>query len=207
MDNKKVLIFDFDGTIADSGLKVYAIINKILPSFGIKQVEESDIERLRGLSAKEIIKEFNVPIYKIPLIFFKFEEEYQKIAGEFRPISGIPMVLKSLYEKGIKMHIASSSSDEIIKEFIKNNKIDYFDLIKGSNGFLGKKRIIGEILNEGKILPENAIYIGDEIRDIESAKKAGIKVASVTWGFNNKNSLEKYEPDYLLEKPEELFDL
>ena len=204
MNDKKVLIFDFDGTIADSGMKVYEILNEILPLFGIRKVKESEIERFRGMNARDLLKEFNVPIYKVPLIFYQFEKEYQKIIKDMKPIDGVPQVLKKLHEKGIGLHIASSNSAESIGIFLDANKIEYFDLVKGNSGMLGKSRIIKKIINEKKLLFESVIYVGDEIRDIESAHRVGIKSAAVTWGFNTKKALKEYEPDYLLSKPEEL---
>jgi len=207
MNSEKALIFDFDGTIADSGLKIYEILNEILPAFGIKKVGESEIERLRGMNAKNLLKELNVPIYKLPLIYYKFEEEYQKIIKDVKLVPGILEVLDKLSEKGIKMYIASSNSAESINIFLDYNKIKYFSLIKGNSGMMGKSRIIKKIISEEKLIPENVVYVGDEIRDIDSARKAGISSAAVTWGFNNKKALLEYEPDYLLEKPADLLTL
>ena len=207
MSEEKTLIFDFDGTIADSGVKIYEILNDILPSFGVRKIEESEIERLRGFEVQKLIKEFDVPIFKLPLIYYKFEEEYQKNIINLKPIKGIPEVLEKLQGKSVNMHIASSNSKESIRAFLKKNKLEYFKLIKGSSGILGKKRILEKILNEEKIEPKYVIYIGDEIRDIESAKKAGIKSAAVTWGFNNEKSLKETLPDFLINEPEELLSI
>ena len=55
--------------------------------------------------------------------------------------------------------------------------------------------------------PSNVLYVGDEVRDIEAAKKAGIRIAAVTWGYNSKKALEAYKPDYLVTKPEELLQI
>ena len=51
------------------------------------------------------------------------------------------------------------------------------------------------------------IYIGDETRDIQAAKKAGIRSAAVTWGYNSRKALEAQSPDYLIHSPQELFHL
>ena len=54
---------------------------------------------------------------------------------------------------------------------------------------------------------ENAIYVGDEVRDIKAAKKAGVKVASVTWGYNLESVLSSFHPDYIINRPEDLIKL
>ena len=207
MNSNKTLIFDFDGTIADSGLRVVEIINELLTDFGLKKLEDSDIEKLRGKNIKEVIKGFGIPTYQLPFIYLKFEEKYKKVVNDLKPVKDIPDVLRKLHEKGVAMHLASSNSQESIKSFLKKNNLEYFGIIKGSSGVLGKGRIIKKILSEDKIPTENAIYVGDEIRDIESARKAGVRSVAVTWGFNNKKVLEENEPDYLINRPEELLDL
>ena len=52
--------------------------------------------------------------------------------------------------------------------------------------------------------PVDIVYIGDEVRDVEAAKAMGVKIVSVTWGFQSKQILERGEPDYIAEKPKEL---
>lgn len=207
MSNNKTFIFDFDGTIANSEKEVIEIINELLYSYGLKKLNESDIRNLKGKNLRQVIKDFGIPTYQMPFIYLKFQEKYKKVIKDLKPIPGIPAILRKLHEEGIGMHIASSNSEESIRIFLKNNNLEYFGLIKGSSGILGKKRIIGKILKEENIEPEEAIYVGDEIRDIDSARKAGVRSAAVTWGFNNKKALEESGPDYLINKPEELLSL
>jgi phosphoglycolate phosphatase len=53
----------------------------------------------------------------------------------------------------------------------------------------------------------HVLYIGDETRDIEAAHKAGVRVAAVTWGYNNAEMLKRFSPDYLVSRPHELLSL
>lgn len=64
-----------------------------------------------------------------------------------------------------------------------------------------------KIIKELKINPGEVAYIGDEARDIEAAKKAGILAVAVTWGFEGEIPLRNEDPDYLLHKPKELLTL
>ena len=61
-----------------------------------------------------------------------------------------------------------------------------------------------KIIKKENALKDKCIYIGDETRDIEAARKAGVKVAAVSWGLNSREALEKYQPDWLLENPKNL---
>jgi phosphoglycolate phosphatase-like HAD superfamily hydrolase len=59
-------------------------------------------------------------------------------------------------------------------------------------------------LRKESLNPEEVVYVGDETRDIEAAKKSQIKVIAVTWGFNSKQVLAAQNPDFLIDRPEEL---
>jgi phosphoglycolate phosphatase-like HAD superfamily hydrolase len=63
------------------------------------------------------------------------------------------------------------------------------------------------VLRANYIAADEVIYVGDEIRDIEAAKRSKIPVISVTWGFNGTAILQQYQPDYLVHKPQEIIQL
>jgi len=62
-------------------------------------------------------------------------------------------------------------------------------------------------LKERNFDPQSVFYVGDETRDVEAARKAGVKTIAVTWGFNGEDILKKQKPDYLARRPEELIAL
>ena len=79
-----------------------------------------------------------------------------------------------------------------------------FDFIYSGVTIFGKTTIINNVLRQKHFQPESVIYVGDETRDIESAKKANIKVIAVSWGFNSPEALSKQNPDFLIHHPHEL---
>ena len=208
MGSKKVLIFDFDGTLINSGLSIYKILKKITVKFGNQNIDISDEDKFRDMSSREIVKGLfknRFILYPLaPLTYLRFRYEYSKNIKELKPVPGIKEVLDELEKKGISMYIVSSSPKWNIKRFIREHDMEDFKLIEVVLGFFGKHIAIKRILKKEKLNPENVIYIGDETRDIESAHRAGVKSAAVTWGVNSKKVLEKYNPDYLITKPEEL---
>lgn len=103
--------------------------------------------------------------------------------------------------------ILSSNNKTNIVKFLKNYRIDFFDFIYSEKNLFGKSRAIDNLLKKQDLKPQEIIYVGDEIRDIEAAKKSKIKVVAVTWGFNTKAILEKMKPDFLVENPDELLKI
>jgi phosphoglycolate phosphatase-like HAD superfamily hydrolase len=69
---------------------------------------------------------------------------------------------------------------------------------------MGKPREFHRILKKRKVAKDEVIYIGDESRDVEAARESGIKVISVTWGYNSREALSAHRPDFIAETPDEL---
>ncbi|MDY6958395.1 MAG: HAD hydrolase-like protein, partial [Halobacteriota archaeon] len=82
-----------------------------------------------------------------------------------------------------------------------------FDFVDtGSHVFL-KHRKIKKILKRRGIPYDSAIYVGDETRDVEAAKRARIPVIAVSWGFNDGDALRRLDPDYAVDDPKELLEI
>ena len=113
-------------------------------------------------------------------------------------------VIKKL-NKRYKLGIVSANSKENILKFLELNDLKYcFDFVYNYQLFLGKSQAFKKIIKGKKLSKDDIIYIGDEDSDIIAAKKAGIKIISVTWGMKNKNMLKNNEPDFIAEKPEDI---
>lgn len=202
MNKKKLILFDFDGTIADSLQENFKIANKLAARFGVRTAKISEIEELRGMSAREIIRHFKIPFYKLPFIVKAYYEDRSTIVPAI--VEGIHPALKALKDRGYVLSIVSSNSEERIQTFLDKYKIEEFDSIRSEKNFFGKDKAIKKEIAKFDVHPADAIYVGDEVRDIEAARKAGIKIISGTWGFNNRFLLEKNKPDHIIDKPLEL---
>jgi phosphoglycolate phosphatase len=126
---------------------------------------------------------------------------------DLKPIDGMVEVAKELKQRNYKLGIVSSNSEENIRQFLINNNIDFFDFISSGSSLLGKSRNIKKALKQAQLEADSAVYIGDEIRDVEAATKAGVDVVVVSWGYNSKDSLEKNNPNIIVDSPNELLDL
>lgn len=209
--DKKTLIFDFDGTIADTIPAILVTVNKLSSEFGFQKITKEQITQLRRMNRFDMIKkivDLGIPVFKIPQIVKRGQEELGKNIRSLKPIEGIRGTIVELKNKGFNLGVLSSNSKENVEEFLKQNKlIDFFDFIESENNLFGKARALSSILKKHSIDKNSAYYIGDETRDIEAAADAGIKSAAVCWGFNAREILEKQKADFIIDKPRQLIDL
>lgn len=204
----KVLIFDFDGTIADSRITLVKIANELAEEFGYDPVTESDIVRLSNLSSKDVIVQSPIPAYKIPFLLRRVKRQLNEHIAYLKPFEGMEEALSNLKNKGCYLGIITSNLGANVSLFLRKNNLDnYFDFVYSANTLFGKNKVINKAINKHHLLKDEVVYIGDETRDIEAAKKSNIKVAAVTWGFNSATVLKEYNPDFILDKPQELLDI
>jgi len=204
---KSFLLFDFDGSIADSMHLGQKIANLIAPEFGLKAFSEEDFKRFRSLPMHKVIKELRIPFYKIPRVMSRALIEYRHFLPELEPCEGIVEMLKTLFDMRIPVALLSSNTGENVQMFLSRHSIDNFMWVEGTSGILKKAHRIKQQLKKHQLDAKNVIYIGDETRDIDAAHTCGLKVIAVTWGFHTADLLCSHNPDYLVEKPEEIVQI
>jgi len=190
----KLIIFDFDGTLADTFPWFASVINKVADKYKFKKVSESEYETLRGLGAREIFKYLGIPVWKAPMIGNYTSALLSQDIHKISLFDGIEALLKSLSNKGATLAILSSNSLANISAVLGPENTPLIDYFECGVAALGKRAKLGKILKKSKIPPSETIFIGDEIRDCEAANKEGIAFGAVSWGYTRIESLEVCEP-------------
>lgn len=203
LTERDILLFDFDGTIGDSLEMVVSIYNSLADKHGYPQISQKEREELRGLSAKDIIARLPISKFKLPLLYAEGKKEFNKNFEFIKPFPDIPEIMLKLSKK-YTLGIVTSNDPANVKKFLLNHKMDYFKFIYSDGSLFGKGKIIKDVLEQYKFNLQNTVYVGDEVRDIDAARDAGIRIVSVTWGFNTKKSLKSHKPDFLIESPTSL---
>ncbi len=203
----KLIIFDFDGTLADTERWTLDIYNELAVKYGYPALTLEEFEEMKKMPLNKIIASYEIPYTKM----FSLLKEGQKILKKhINDVSAFEPDLKAILIKIGKMvgavGIISSNTKKNIRRFCKNKDIDNIDFIISSPLFTKEVKIF-HILNRYKIHPQQALYVGDEVRDIESSKKAGVQVAAATWGYNDRILLEQAKPDYLIDNINDLLDI
>lgn len=200
----ELLLFDFDGTVADTLEISHGILNDLAAEFGFKPLPREQLETARAMSTRQFIRHLGVSNWRVPRIAKRgLELLYERIES-VNPIEGMPEVLAELHGRGHRIGILTSNSESNVAAFLSRHNLPYFHFVRTSSKLFGKGRQMKRILKAEKITPTEALYVGDETRDIEAAKETGLRMAAVTWGYNSKEALEALSPDHLLHSPSQL---
>lgn len=200
---KQVLLFDFDGVIADS-FEIAFEINKIIdPNI----VTESDYQKLFDGNINDWPQNspYTYTKEEIKRIKDDFFARYIPQMKKVKTVSGIKEVITEL-EKKYTLLIISSTIISPIRDFLKrNNILQYFDDIVGSNFInANKTERIKLVFKKYGVEAKDCVFITDTLGDMREAASAGVSSIGVAWGFQDKEKLLKGNPFLIADKPENL---
>lgn len=205
---KRCLVFDFDGTLADTlgeGLKIY---NELAEQNGYTIINPEQVDELRDLDTNGLLKHLGVPKRRLPFHLAAAMRRLRNHIEQLSLIEGIREVLPPLKERSAQMGILSSNIQENIEAFLEVHGIrDQFTFISSIGKLSGKARHLRAIARTFSIKTGELIYVGDEIRDLRAARKANVEAIAVTWGLNSRSSLSRENPGFVIDRPCELLDI
>lgn len=203
----KYVFFDFDGTLADTEEVNFVIYQKLAEKYNLRNITLDELGHIKKMSAKELMEYVELKKRYLPFILKRGKKLLnQDIKNVKLCKPDILETIKSIKGMGIKVAIITTNSKANVKMFLEKHNADYFDYISSSTMF-GKESKIKKLVKKEKLDDSQVLYVGDEIRDIYAANRAGIDIASVTWGYNTIESLTKNKPQYLIHEPIELLNI
>ena len=202
------IIFDFDGTLADTLAETRRIFNEIAPDHGIRTVEEQELHELRHLSLKDLLNHLKIPKRKVPVLISRGTGMMRASIASMSMIPGMADVVRTLREPCECLGILTSNATANVELFLETHGLaDHFDFISSTSKLTGKAKYLKAIQKTFSLRSEELLYVGDELRDLKASRKAGVPMAAVTWGFNSRESLAASAPDYLFDRPEDFLKL
>lgn len=200
-------MFDFDGTLADSKDVAFKIYNELAEEHNYKKIKKSEIPEISRASIIEKCKMLNVPKFKLAFLFYEATKRFKEHILNINLFDGIKEVVDILNNEDFNLVVVSSNSEDAIKEILHRNDVHVFTNIFSSKNLFGKHKTINNYIKKNNLKREDIIYVGDELRDIDSCKKSGVKIISVSWGFDSPELLMNNKPDYLVNTPREIVDI
>lgn len=216
---KKLIIFDFDGTLIDSVPDLAASVNFMMQELGMQPYDVDTIRGWVGNGASTLVKRTlvgDVDIAGVDIgnnIFEKaldiFLDHYEhNLAVETYLYDGVQETLQVLHDKGYKMAIVTNKPYEFIAPILDALQIaHYFSLNIGANSLKNKKpdpEPLLHVIESLHVTKGDALMVGDSKNDILAAKNAGVTSVAVTYGYNYGEDIEIYDPDVIIDRFEDL---
>ena len=202
----RLVIFDFDGTVADSYPWFLSIIEDLARRYRLPHLEQADLERLRSLDARQILKEYHIPLWKVVLIGNHLKKLMASQIDNIRLVSGMQTVIETLGREGVKLALVTSNAEANVRRVLGPRNLALFDFIESGVSMFGKKSKFQKILKKSGIPASQALSVGDEVRDLKSAQAAKIPFGAVTWGYTDQRTLQAHAPDALFSHPDQILE-
>ncbi|GGD37532.1 haloacid dehalogenase [Malaciobacter pacificus] len=196
----RLIMFDMDGTLIDSGYAITNTINYVRENLGFERLEKNFIlEKVNdpNINAAEFFygtKEFTQKQTKL------FEEYYNKhCLTDLVVYDGIAKLVDDLKSDNFTLAVATNANSDYAHKMLNHVGLgEYFSTILGYNSVKNPKphpEMVNKILDTHSIKKEKAQLIGDSHKDIMAATNAGVDSVLVNWGFSNheENAIETVE--------------
>ncbi|MBV7485562.1 HAD-IA family hydrolase [Bordetella sp. BOR01] len=190
--------FDFDGTLADTLPWFESILDGVADKYGFRKVDAAERARLRQRSAHEILKYLGIPLWKMPAIMAHVRQLMREMDPGVRLFDGMADALTQVRATGLRLAVVSSNSAANVQRVLGPQATQWFDDFECGTDMFGKAAKLKRLLARHRVAPQRCVLVGDEMRDIDAARKAGVRAAAVAWGYNHPDALSTHAPDDLI---------
>jgi len=207
--NEGLVLFDFDGTIADTQEVIFAATNALAHEFGFEPIRPDEYPAIRAMSVRDrLAKRLHIHLWNVPKVRRlerRAREEYGKRADDLRVFEGVAEAIDRLREQGLRIAMLTSNDAWIVTRTVERAGMTFDFYETGSRG-LGKARALRKAMRKHAVQPADVVYVGDELRDVEACRSAGVRVIGVSWGLNEAGAL-RASGIPVASTPQELQDL
>lgn len=197
-------IFDLDGTLADSFPWFARVLNGVADEFGFRRVADDEVPALRRLPPRELLRVLDVPIWKLPRIAHHMRRMKSEAIDTIPLFPGAEAMLHALAERGVRLALVTSDHEANARRQLGAEIAALFSCFECGASLFGKPAKFRRALKRTGVDAARAIAIGDEVRDIEAARAAGIPCGAVTWGYADPDTLRAMRPDAMFARMEEI---
>ncbi|CAG9164473.1 HAD hydrolase-like protein [Cupriavidus pampae] len=190
----RLAIFDFDGTLADTYPLFAEVLNGLARKHGFREVAEAERPRLRRLSAQDVLRELQLPLWKVPAVLADFRAIMQSRIGEVRLFPGIDEVLHQMLDARVDVAVTTSNSSANVQAVLGAALMQRLTAVECGVALFGKAHRLRRVVKTTQVAKDQIIYIGDEIRDAVAAARAGVSFGAVAWGYTDLDALLSSSP-------------
>ena len=195
-----LVVFDFDGTLADSFAASVALFERLAPGLGLRPVP--DLEAARSLPTRQLLRRMGVRFWQVPRFVRTFQAGAAEYANRLKLHAGVPELLATLQGRGHRLGVLSSNRADAIRACLAANGVEHrFAFVVGCPKLFGKAKALRRIVRAERLTPGRAVYVGDELRDLDAGRQARVSTVAATWGFHTEALLRTAGPTWVARTP------
>ncbi len=179
----KLLIFDFDGTLANTMPWVLTIVDHVAEKYKLPRPDLSQLDHFRRQDARTLIRQYRVPAWKIVLVSRYVHRLMAKDLDKITLFEGVDSMLQEICQAEVRLAVVSSNTRAIVRHVLGPENVACFRYFECGVSVFGKYAKFKKVLKRAKVRPGEALVIGDELRDFDAARRAHIPFGAVAWGY------------------------
>jgi phosphoglycolate phosphatase len=191
----RLAIFDFDGTLADSFPFFVRVIHQLAEQHGFKKVDLDLVSTYRQYGARQLMEQVGMPAWKLPFVVKSFISLMRQNAASISLFEQVDDLLLYLADRAVTLAIVSSNSHENVSRILGPSNTKLISQFECGVSIFGKPARLQKVLKKVSIPCHEVIYIGDQVADLEAARKEQVAFGAVSWGYGTIESLREHLPD------------
>lgn len=197
----RLVVFDFDGTLADSFPFFLDALDTLADRHGFARIERTQLDSLRELDARRLLKHLGLPLWKVPQVGRHLRQMMAEHTNDIRLFDGIDPMLRQLHASGVQLALLTSNSERNVRAVLGPHLSGLFSRFLCGSGLFGKRDKLRRLLALGGVARHEVLCIGDEVRDLEAAHAEKLDFGAVAWGYTSPLALRSHDPAWLFEHP------
>lgn len=202
--NSRVVIFDFDGTLADVIPMLREIYAQMATRRGYPVIDDKKFRELQNGSLKAAIRYIGVKPWQLPGAMNEGRKLFYAKRREVRLFPGVSELIHELDQAGWRIYILSSNSATTIRSIIRREGLDHCVTVLKRPALFGKAASIKKLVRQHRLDRKKVYMVGDEVRDIDAANGAGVAGVAVVWGLQSEQVLKSAKPFHVARKVADL---
>lgn len=200
----KLVIFDFDGTLCDSGGWFLTIVDDLADRYRFRRIQPDEVDAFRRRPTRQVIAELGIPAWKLPIIARHVQARFGRSIADIHVFDGIRAMLRTLSDAGVRMMLCSSNAEDNVRAVLGSEDAARFEAYFCGSGLFGKARKFRRAIKATGVAAPAILSVGDETRDIDAAREVGLAAGAVLWGYANPETLIAMRPDVTFESPADI---
>ena len=193
-DAGSLIIFDFDGTLADTWDWLAEEVVAGAPLLGHRTVSREELEHLRAFSTREVFKKLGISWWRMPKVAKHLRSRAAARMAEIQLFDGASDLLEAVHATGSDIALVSSNSEAVIRHVLGARLMPFVKLMDCGGAVFGKASKLKRVLRKCGTNAKDAVFVGDETRDLDAADAAGVRGLGVEWGYAAPELLRRAAP-------------